>query len=89
MKTPIYVQSSKEDHIAPYRSVYKGARLFGGPVDLHDGGLGPHRRRDQRARPRNKYQHWTNADLPPTRRGMDGRRDRASRLLVAATGPSG
>ena len=30
VKTPIYVQSSKEDHIAPARSVYKGARLFGG-----------------------------------------------------------
>ncbi len=30
VKTPIFAQSSKEDHIAPYRSVYKGAELFGG-----------------------------------------------------------
>ena len=80
---------SKEDHIAPYRSVYKGARLFGGPVHLHDGRLRPHRRGDQRARPRKKYQHWTNADAAADGRGMDGRRDRAPRLLVAATGRSG
>src|SRR5208282_197694 len=32
VKIPLYVQSSKEDHIAPYRSIYKGAKLFGGPV---------------------------------------------------------
>src|ERR1700744_5207619 len=29
VKIPVYIQSSKEDHIAPARSVYKGARLFG------------------------------------------------------------
>ena len=29
---PVYVQSSKEDHIAPMRSVYRGAKLFGGPT---------------------------------------------------------
>ena len=40
VKTPIYVQSSKEDHIAPARSVYKGARLFGGPVTFTMAGSG-------------------------------------------------
>ena len=39
VKTPIYVQSSREDHIAPFRSIYRGAKLFGGP--------GPYRRGDQ------------------------------------------
>ena len=65
VKTPIYIQSSKEDHIAPYRSVYKGARLFGGPVNFimagsgHIAGVINHP--DAR-----KYQHWTNPALPPT-----------------------
>ena len=40
VKTPIYVQSSKEDHIAPARSVYKGAKLFGGPVTFTLAGSG-------------------------------------------------
>src|SRR4029077_11761796 len=43
VKTPIYVQSSKEDHIAPYRSVYKGAKLFGGPADFPPAGAGQFR----------------------------------------------
>jgi len=43
VKTPIYVQSSKEDHIAPARSVYKGAKLFGGPVQFAMAGSGHQR----------------------------------------------
>jgi polyhydroxyalkanoate synthase subunit PhaC len=65
VKTPIYVQSSKEDHIAPARSVYKGARLFGGPVTFTLAGSG-HIAGVINAPAANKYQHWTNADLPPT-----------------------
>ena len=38
--TPVYVQSSREDHIAPDRSVYKGARLFGGPTKFTMAGSG-------------------------------------------------
>jgi polyhydroxyalkanoate synthase subunit PhaC len=40
IKTPIYMQSSKEDHIAPWRSIYRGARLFGGPVRMILAGSG-------------------------------------------------
>ncbi|THD81022.1 MAG: class I poly(R)-hydroxyalkanoic acid synthase [Phenylobacterium sp.] len=65
VKTPIYVQSSKEDHIAPARSVYKGAQLFGGPVTFTLAGSG-HIAGVINAPVANKYQHWTNADLPPT-----------------------
>ncbi|HEX7885652.1 MAG TPA: class I poly(R)-hydroxyalkanoic acid synthase, partial [Phenylobacterium sp.] len=32
VKVPVYIQSSKEDHISPARSVYRGAKLFGGPA---------------------------------------------------------
>ena len=63
VKTPIYVQSSKEDHIAPARSVYKGAKLFGGPVTFTLAGSG-HIAGVINAPVAKKYQHWTNADLP-------------------------
>jgi polyhydroxyalkanoate synthase len=65
VKTPIYVQSSKEDHIAPARSVYKGARLFGGPVQFTMAGSG-HIAGVINPPAANKYQHWTNDTLPAT-----------------------
>jgi polyhydroxyalkanoate synthase len=63
VKTPIYVQSSKEDHIAPARSVYRGARLFGGPVTFTMAGSG-HIAGVINAPVAQKYQHWTNDALP-------------------------
>ena len=65
VKTPIYVQSSKEDHIAPARSVYKGARLFGGPTTFTMAGSG-HIAGVINAPAAKKYQHWTNPALPAT-----------------------
>ncbi|MGI9168649.1 MAG: class I poly(R)-hydroxyalkanoic acid synthase [Caulobacteraceae bacterium] len=65
VQTPIYVQSSKEDHIAPAKSVYKGARLFGGPVTFTLAGSG-HLAGVINAPAAGKYQHWTNPHLPPT-----------------------
>jgi polyhydroxyalkanoate synthase len=65
VKTPIYVQSSKEDHIAPYRSVYKGARLFGGPVTFMMAGSG-HIAGVINHPDAKKYQHWTSDELPAT-----------------------
>jgi polyhydroxyalkanoate synthase len=65
VKTPIYVQSSKEDHIAPLRSVYRGAKLFGGPVTFTLSGSG-HIAGVINHPDAKKYQHWTNADLPAT-----------------------
>ncbi|MGI8839399.1 MAG: class I poly(R)-hydroxyalkanoic acid synthase [Caulobacteraceae bacterium] len=62
---PIYAQSSKEDHIAPAKSVYKGARLFGGPVTFTLAGSG-HIAGVINAPAAHKYQHWTNPRLPPT-----------------------
>lgn len=32
IKTPTYILASREDHIAPYRSVYKNVKLFQGPT---------------------------------------------------------
>ncbi|HEX4198218.1 MAG TPA: class I poly(R)-hydroxyalkanoic acid synthase, partial [Caulobacteraceae bacterium] len=63
VKIPIFVQSSKEDHIAPLRSVYKGAKLFGGPVEFMMAGSG-HIAGVINHPDAKKYQHWTNTALP-------------------------
>jgi polyhydroxyalkanoate synthase len=65
VKIPIYVQSSKEDHIAPARSVYKGTQLFGGPVTFTMAGSG-HIAGVINAPVAQKYQHWTSDALPAT-----------------------
>jgi polyhydroxyalkanoate synthase len=65
VKTPVYVQSSKEDHIAPARSVYRGAKLFGGPVTFTLAGSG-HIAGVINAPVANKYQYWSNPELPAT-----------------------
>ena len=63
VKVPIYVQSSKEDHIAPARSVFRGAKLFGGPVTFTMAGSG-HIAGVINAPVAKKYQHWVNSALP-------------------------
>jgi polyhydroxyalkanoate synthase len=65
IRTPVYVQSAKEDHIAPARSVYRGAKLFGGPATFTLAGSG-HIAGVINAPVANKYQYWTNDALPPT-----------------------
>jgi polyhydroxyalkanoate synthase len=65
VKTPIYVQSSRDDHIAPARSVYKGATLFGGPVTFTLAGSG-HIAGVINPPSAMKYQYWTNDALPPS-----------------------
>jgi polyhydroxyalkanoate synthase subunit PhaC len=64
IKTPAYFLSTREDHIAPWKSTYKGTQLLGGSkrfvlaasghiagvVNPPEGG---------------KYSHWINEALPP------------------------
>ncbi len=64
VKTPAYFLSTREDHIAPWKSTYRGTQLLGGTkrfvlaasghiagvVNSPDGG---------------KYNHWINLELPP------------------------
>jgi polyhydroxyalkanoate synthase len=40
VKIPIFMQSSREDHIAPCASVHKSAQAFGGPVEFIVAGSG-------------------------------------------------
>jgi polyhydroxyalkanoate synthase len=65
VKVPVYAQAAKEDHIAPARSVYKGAKMFGGPVTFMMAGSG-HIAGVINAPAAKKYQYWTNPDLPET-----------------------
>lgn len=65
VKIPIYLQSSKEDHIAPYQSVYKATRLVGGSVRFIIAGSG-HIAGVINPPQARKYQYWTNAKLPET-----------------------
>ena len=63
IKVPIYLQSSREDHIAPYNSVYKATRLFGGEVKFIVAGSG-HIAGVINPPSAKKYQYWTNDARP-------------------------
>ena len=65
VKTPVYAQSSKEDHIAPALSVYKGVKLFGGEKTFIMAGSG-HIAGVINHPAANKYQYWTNPAHPDT-----------------------
>lgn len=65
VKIPIYLQSSKDDHIAPYRSVYKSTKLFKGPVTFMMAGSG-HIAGVINHPDAKKYQYWTNDKVPAT-----------------------
>ncbi len=65
VKIPVFMQASRDDHIAPYPSVYRGAKLFGGPVRYMLAGSG-HIAGVINHPGANKYQHWINTELPDT-----------------------
>lgn len=57
--TPVYLQTAKEDHIAPYRSVYKTTQLMKGPIRFIIAGSG-HIAGVINPPAAHKYQYWTN-----------------------------
>ena len=65
IKTPCYFISTIEDHIAPWKSTYMGARNFAGPVRIVLGGSG-HIAGIVNPPAANKYGYWVNpaAKLP-------------------------
>ena len=56
---PIYNLATREDHIAPPKSVFVGCSCFGGPVDYVLSGSG-HIAGVVNPPNKNKYQFWTN-----------------------------
>ncbi len=64
VKTPVFLLSTREDHIAPWRSTYAATRIYKGPVKFvlsasgHIAGVV--------SPPGGKYGHWENDKNPPT-----------------------
>jgi polyhydroxyalkanoate synthase subunit PhaC len=58
VKIPIYELFTKEDHIAPAASVFRGSKLFGGPVRLVMSGSG-HIAGVVNPPAKQKYQYWS------------------------------
>ena len=62
VKTPLYFMSTIEDHIAPWKTVYAGSRVFNSPVRFVLGGSG-HIAGTVNPPVANKYGFWTNEKL--------------------------
>ncbi len=63
VKTPAYFISTKEDHIAPWKSTYAGTQLLSGPVRFVLGMSG-HIAGIVNPPSAKKYGYWTNDELP-------------------------
>ena len=63
IEIPIFLQSSKDDHIAPYPSVYKATRLYSGPVTFMLAGSG-HIAGVVNSPQMNKYYYYSNTEVP-------------------------
>jgi len=63
VKIPVFLQSSKDDHIAPYSSVYKATRHYSGPVTFMLAGSG-HIAGVINSPAMNKYYYHTNQEVP-------------------------
>ena len=83
VKVPIYNLATREDHIAPAKSVFLGSQFFGGPVRFVLAGSG-HIAGVVNPPAKGKYQYWTGGK-PTARhaRGLAEEGQGASRLLVA------
>lgn len=63
IKTPAFLLSTVDDHIAPWKSTYAATQLYKGPVTFCLSGSG-HIAGVINPPSSNKYGHWTNTDLP-------------------------
>jgi polyhydroxyalkanoate synthase len=64
IRTPAYFLSTREDHIAPWKSTYRGTQLLGGPKRFVLAASG-HIAGVVNPPDSGKYNHWINEDLPP------------------------
>lgn len=65
VKIPVFMQAGETDHIAPYKSIYRTAKLFGGDVQYMLAGSG-HIAGVVNHPDKKKYHHSTNSALPDT-----------------------
>ena len=64
IKTPCFILSTKEDHIAPWKSTYAATQLYSGPVKFVLAASG-HIAGVINPPGKSKYGHWRNNNLPP------------------------
>ena len=64
IKVPSYLVSTREDHIAPWKSTYRGTQLYKGPVRFVLAASG-HIAGVVNPPEGGKYSHWVNDALPP------------------------
>jgi polyhydroxyalkanoate synthase len=65
IETPSFLLSTREDHIAPWKSTYAATQLYRGPVKFVLAASG-HIAGVVNPPGRSKYGHWENAKNPPT-----------------------
>lgn len=65
IKLPVFSVATREDHIAPAASVYRGSLMFSGPVEFVLAGSG-HIAGVVNPPDKVKYQFWTDGDRGPT-----------------------
>ena len=66
VKTPALILSTREDHIAPWRSTYAATQLYAGPVKFVLAASGHIAGVVNPPGGRSKYGHWTNQANPPS-----------------------
>jgi len=66
IKVPFFVLATKEDHIAPWTSIYPTTQLLSGPVKFVLGGSGHIAGVINPPAERPKYGYWTRDDYPAT-----------------------
>lgn len=64
VKTPVYMVSTKDDHIAPWKSTYSATQIYTGPVRFVLSASG-HIAGIVNPPVANKYCYWTNEKKPP------------------------
>ena len=65
INTPVYILSTKEDHIAPWKSTYAATQIYSGPVRFVLGASG-HIAGVINPPAAKKYGYWVNRTLPKT-----------------------
>ena len=85
IRIPVYMLSTREDHIAPWATTYAATQLYRGETKFVLAGSG-HIAGVINPPTQEKYGYWTNEAAAAGPEGLAGRRDRASGLLVARLG---
>jgi polyhydroxyalkanoate synthase len=63
IKTPVFILSTKEDHIAPWKSTYAATQIYGGPIRFVLAASG-HIAGVVNPPASGKYNHWVNTKTP-------------------------